>query len=108
MTSSVSVSSSTGPTPICDNTGDCGDIGQGCIGCAVGPNGPCEASYVGCINDTECIDYANCLSECNSDLCFQKCAESFPTGQQLYNDLVVCVICDACENDCGGPGAGCP
>ena len=31
-----------------------------------------------------------------------------PTGEALYLDVALCVICDECPVTCDGPGAGCP
>lgn len=91
----------------CDNSGDCGDGQTGCLGCAV--QGPCAASYDACVSTTECIDYANCAGPCGNDQgCQQKCLNDFPMGAQLYNDLVICAFCNACPNDCGSAGMGCP
>jgi hypothetical protein len=96
---------STGPIQ-CDNTGNCGDTQSGCIGCAV--MGPCAGSYEACGTSTACIDYATCVSNCggNDPACQQQCAQKSPGGEQLYTDLILCVLCDVCSNDC--PGAGCP
>lgn len=103
VSSSIS-SSSSGPSE-CDNSGDCGDGEVGCLGCAV--QGPCADVYNACISDSTCSDYANCAGECGSPSCQQKCAEEFPQGMQLYENLIVCAVCKACPNDCnGGPGCG--
>jgi hypothetical protein len=106
-TGSIDVATSSTGTSFCDNTGNCGDVGQGCISCAV--NGQCSDSYNACIGTQECTDYINCTSNCGGDpMCAQKCALTFPNGAQLYNSLVVCVICNACFNDCQGQQNGCP
>lgn len=97
----------TGPSG-CDNTGNCGDIGIGCIGCAL--EGPCADGYDACMNDMDCTAVIDCFSGCDGgdQACFQTCIDQHPSGFQLYETFVLCVICDACPNDCDGSGSGCP
>ena len=90
----------------CDNQGFCGDSQSGCIGCALA--GPCYPQLEACQINQECLDYVGCVESCQDPGCADQCAATFPTGGQLYNDLVICVICDYCYNDCDGAGSGCP
>ena len=43
---------------------------------------------------------------------FQSCAQceqmNHQAGAMVYNDLVMCVICDECYTTCDGATAGCP
>ena len=107
---SVTTSVSTGPTSVCDNTGNCGDGETGCIGCSLAEDGPCWPAYEACISSDECITYSDCVNNCPPDdpTCYQKCAEIYALGAQQYNELVSCVICGACYNDCDGQASGCP
>lgn len=111
-TTNVTSSVSTGPTPVCDGTGDCGDGATGCIGCSLDPNGgPCWPLYQECFQvSDDCMTYYDCVVSCEGSdpACYDKCAEVFPDGAQLYSQLVICVYCDACYSDCDGPGIGCP
>lgn len=109
-TTSVTSSVTTGPTLFCDNSGECSNGADGCVECAYGPGGPCVGLYDTCISSDECLALLDCFNTCdpNDPDCYQKCADSFPTGAAQYNELVVCVICDACYNDCDGQGSGCP
>lgn len=106
VTSPTSVTTGTGPG--CDAEGFCGDTENGCVSCAVGPGGPCENAYYGCIDTDICIAYADCASMCMDPQCAEKCAATYPEGAQLYNNLVVCVICDVCPVSCDGAISGCP
>jgi hypothetical protein len=108
-TTSVTASVTTGPTPFCDDTGNCGGDGSGgCIDCAIGDGGPCLPAYDTCLNADACLTYIECVQNCFDDECFQKCAEAYPDGAQLYQELVICAVCEACYNDCDGGNAGCP
>ena len=109
-TTSVTSSVTTGPTTFCDDTGQCSNGMDGCAECAYGPGGPCVEPYEVCISSDECLALLDCFQSCdeNDPQCYQKCADSFPSGAEQYNDLVICVICDACYNDCDGQASGCP
>jgi hypothetical protein len=94
------------PPPACDGTGDCGDSSSGCLGCALAD--ACADAYQTCVRDQACIDYSTCLGACQDDVCVEDCAAALPDGAVLYNDLVFCVICEQCYEDCDGAGSGCP
>lgn len=106
-TSITTTTTATGPST-CDNSGNCGDIQSGCVGCAVAGN--CAQAYTDCTDTSECIDYVNCVSNCpNPDaMCQQACQMQYPMGESLYTALVVCVICVECPNDCQAANSGCP
>ncbi|MEO7331923.1 MAG: hypothetical protein ABI193_25325 [Minicystis sp.] len=78
-----------GPAQACGQDADC---------CTPQADGSCGAdSFVGCING------------CASDAaCQMACAQNHQQGAALYQELVICAICDACPIDCDGPGSGCP
>ncbi len=86
----------------CDE-GSCEDCQQ----CALSDE--CADEYDDCSADTECVDFANCVGECGStdQECFEACAASYPNGAAMYNELVICVICDECYDTCDGAGSGC-
>jgi hypothetical protein len=106
VTSSVTTSSvSTGPGT-CDGSGECGGFDSGCVGCAV--LGPCEAQNDACTSSMECVGLFDCFNQCSDEQCYQDCVDENPDGAQLYNELVFCLICEACFDDCEGAAAGCP
>jgi hypothetical protein len=104
-TTSITTTTTTGPST-CDNTGNCGDGQSGCIGCAL--NADCAQTYTDCTDQPDCIDYANCASNCMDPMCQQDCATKHPNGAMLYQSLIVCVLCVACANDCSQIAGGCP
>jgi hypothetical protein len=86
----------------CDE-GSCEDCQQ----CALSDE--CADEYDDCSADNECIDFATCAGECGAtdQECFEECAASYPNGAAMYNELVICVICDECYDTCDGAGSGC-
>ena len=104
-TGSVSVvSGSTSSGMTCD-LGSC----DTCIDCSI--NTTCSASYEACFSDMECLAFVQCVEDCqnqsNPDACYQQCFEVYPTGAQLYQEAVFCIVCDSCFQSCDGAGAGC-
>ncbi|HSN96992.1 MAG TPA: hypothetical protein VLS89_01800 [Candidatus Nanopelagicales bacterium] len=99
----TTTSTSTGtPTGFCDGTGDC----LSCQDCALN-GGPCSTLWNECLGDASCVALLECLGNCFDDACIEECFESYPEAQGLYQQLVVCVICDSCYSDCDGFGGGC-
>lgn len=84
----------------CDE-GSCEDCQQ----CALSDE--CADEYDDCGADAECVEFANCAAECADQACFEACASAYPNGANMYNELVICVICDECYDTCDGAGAGC-
>lgn len=84
----------------CDE-GSCEDCQQ----CALSDE--CADEYDDCGADAECVEFANCAAECTDQACFEECAAAYPSGAQMYNDLVICVICEECYDTCDGAGSGC-
>ena len=88
----------TGPisTSSCDNSGDCST----CSNCAVGST--CADGYKNCVNDDECTAYGDCISQCKNlfGKCAHKCKKNHPDGAKEYAQVVNCVICQECSNDC--------
>jgi hypothetical protein len=101
-TTATSTSSGAG----CDDTGVCGDSTMGCIACAL--EGNCAGQYGDCAADADCIAFSDCAGACADQACYDQCVTDHMTGADIYNTLLVCVICDECYNDCDGPGSGCP
>lgn len=108
VTPTTSTSTSTGPSG-CDSGNpsveNCGDSTSGCIQCAL--EGACIDEFTMCANSQQCIEYVTCIDPCPDTSCTDSCAMSFPSGAQIYNDLVSCAICQECFIDCDGANAGC-
>lgn len=79
--------------------------------------GNCAGPTAACQQSQECNGFIACLEECgnkcgNDDWCFNECAQGpdgtggcvgqYPEGMELYMELVYCVICDECYEDCDG------
>jgi hypothetical protein len=81
---------------------------SGCIGCALAGN--CSGQIATCQGDMDCVAFAQCIGMCaqGDQACFDACSKAHMGGASLYNDLLVCVICQECPVDCDGPGSGCP
>jgi len=75
-----------------------------CANCSL--NGVCAAAADGCFNDQDCMALLDCLNTCVDDVCANACADAHPTGMNLYMNLMVCVLCDACSASCDGPSSG--
>ncbi len=103
-TTTSTTSSSSGSSG-CDGSGTCGDSTSGCIGCALADN--CADEYDFCAATQDCIDFATCASSCADQSCYDDCASTYSYGASIYNDLLVCVICEECYSDCDGAGSGC-
>jgi hypothetical protein len=91
------------PTNDCASCAFAGNCADKVSACGMNPDccdaNPCSAnSFVGCI--TACMQ--------GDTACEMKCQTDHPTGAMLYNDLVVCVICQECPMDCNAAMAGCP
>jgi hypothetical protein len=92
----------------CDGLGGCDFTPGGCGDCAVN-GGVCSTQYANCVNNPDCINYNNCAANCpaGDQVCLDNCATSFPTGAQIFDQLALCIICDACFISCGSDPA-CP
>jgi hypothetical protein len=55
-----------------------------------------------------CSTGQDCTLCSNLNDCYNCANNTYPKGAQLYNDLVTCVICDACYFSCDGANSGCP
>lgn len=63
--------------------------------------------------DPSCANFVACLGNCLSagmdpNGCADACAKEEPGGAALYNDLYVCIYCDACFEDCAGQASMAP
>lgn len=100
--SSSAVSSSGQPSP-CDLTSSC----ETCVNCTV--DMVCPEQWGKCANNQQCLDLMYCLVSChNEQLCIDKCLSAFPGGVDTYNETALCVVCQACANDCEGLTKNCP
>jgi len=81
----------------------------------------CSGALQACGQDPDCCtpqadgscgtdSFVGCIDACaqGDQACFDQCVTDHQTGAGLYNDLVVCAICQECPIDCDGPGSGCP
>jgi len=90
----VSVGSTGSANPGCDGQNDCG----ACASCAFDTT--CEEEADDCFSTPECEEFNDCLDECTDNDCFEPCARRNPEGAQLFVNMLRCVLCDACEEDC--------
>jgi hypothetical protein len=108
VTSGPSVSVSTGSGSFCDtgepSTIDSGEC-QNCVQCAQGD--PCSAVINDCFADPECSSFVDCLNNCGGPDCGNECQMQFPGGVQGYLDILNCLVCDACPNNCDA-ASNCP
>lgn len=97
-----------GGVEMCDALGSCGDFGKGCSGCAV--QGTCEPEYKACFSNSDCPAFNQCMGNCPADdiTCQKKCSESHPVGEQLFNAMVLCIVCTECPISCAPLKAICP
>jgi hypothetical protein len=87
------------PPGSCDNTGTCGDYGSGCIACAEAGN--CAAPLDACSYSDDCREAVMCMEPCGwNQACIDECVAQYPEGAALYDDLVNCILCEECPNDC--------
>lgn len=105
-TTATTTATSTSSGAGCDDSDNCGDSTMGCIACAL--EGNCASQYGDCAADQDCIDFSTCAGACADQACYDQCVTDHPTGADIYNTLLVCVLCDECYNDCDGASAGCP
>jgi len=72
----------------------CGSLSQ-CAAqhdaCTDDPTGDCVLYYSGCANGCAAMDQA----------CYDNCAAANPGGAALYKPWMLCLVCNACSNDCG-------
>jgi hypothetical protein len=73
-------------------------------------NGVCAGVLNACLNNPQCLDYADCINACSSgdQACLDLCAMQLPGGAGIYNALIGCAICNECYVSCDGPSWGCP
>lgn len=86
--------------------------GSGAVNCDTCVNdstyGACAGAYDACGSSQSCIDFYTCYSNCADQACVDNCVNSYPTGAQIYIDLIDCVCSDCaveCVNECGGSGS---
>lgn len=103
----ASTSTSSGP-PTCEESSDsCGrDTNSGCYRCAA--DGPCKEVIAACVNDesdTGCFYLMACIYECSKDAdpaaCEAECRTKYTDGEEAYNAIIRCTICDECAESCG-------
>jgi hypothetical protein len=110
VTSSASVAGTGGGggSAPCDTIDECGDLGKGCVYCAV--SSTCAPQFEACIDDPGCKDYSDCLKACpeNDTACVEGCKQTFPEAPSIYEALLSCVLCQECVVPCGTPSSECP
>lgn len=117
------MSTTTGMMGGCDDTGVCQDADQDttndCISCAFA--GACSDQLQACGVEPDCCtpqadgscgtdSFVGCIGACaqGDQACLDTCVQTYATGAALYNELLICAVCDQCPIDCDGPGSGCP
>jgi MYXO-CTERM domain-containing protein len=70
-----------------------------CFNSSQQPSGACGGAYDACVNNQDCIDFADCITPCSTDACIQTCIDQHPTGTDLYIAIVDCG-CNACSTEC--------
>lgn len=67
-------------------------------------NGPCQAAFNQCFGDFSCEQYSNCIGNCQGNgNCCQSCDSQFPPQVvAAYSNLLACVFCDTCAQQCAG------
>jgi hypothetical protein len=95
-TSGVTSSSSTSVTTGGGN--DCGGGCAECISCAIDTVCAVEADLCG--ESLACLGFWNCSSGCATDGCLSQCADTYPSGVDLFEQAASCVVCSACAGEC--------
>lgn len=95
---STVVTTTTGPGPLCDGTGDC----SSCFDCSV--QSDCALPWATCLQSPGCNAMIDCVNGCFDDpfVCFQGCSVANPGGAQLLENAIVCTFCGECMSDCAG------
>jgi len=88
-------SSSGGGAATCDGPGvTCGD----CSDCTVDRG--CSAEVDACMNDDWCRNLHDCYATCDNQACADGCYYFYGQGQYLYDQAVMCIVCDVCVTSC--------
>ncbi len=107
-----------GPGPGAGGASACSDIAtcqdgdqdpsNDCVSCAV--TSVCSDQYTACTQNADCVAINTCLTNCSVDdpNCPQACAEANAAGIALYQEVILCAVCDTCYDSCDGAMAGCP
>jgi hypothetical protein len=85
---------------LCDSQGLCGDQNTGCVGCAIGAGGPCQASFDACTANNDCFSILLCSLNCVDAGCIADCEAQSPGGAALFDAATSCVFCAECSSDC--------
>ena len=98
----------TGALVGCDETASCGDLGTGCVHCAIGSS--CADEYATCKESPDCVDFGACSGQCDAadTACDQACVDQYPDGAKQYAALVLCAICVECPTSCADLASICP
>ena len=59
----------------------------------------CSSQYQSCGGDQDCVDFSNCLQNCQNQSCVDQCTSAHQQGAQVYSQLIQC-ICMVCSNEC--------
>jgi hypothetical protein len=94
----------TGGAPVqCSDLPDCGNVGSGCVGCAV--DAACANLYTACFESADCVAYDTCFVHCAGEpSCIDDCAKSKveepEMAKVLFERLFDCAICTECRDLC--------
>jgi hypothetical protein len=104
--STMHAGSGGGPMSCGDLT--CGNMNEGCIGCAFA--GPCANQSEACYHDQDCSDYQSCVLDCTKadPACLDACKQQHPTGAEEFEKLYLCAVCGHCANTCPDTSMTCP
>jgi hypothetical protein len=85
----------------CDGLGSC----PACQACAYDAGGGCEGAVEGCIQNPDCVELNDCMTDCVGDDsslfdgCRSECNSAHPRGESDYSAVLDCVV-SVCGSDC--------
>lgn len=83
-----------------------GGSGGSCDSCAnASSEGACAGAFNNCAGSQPCVQFYQCITQCNNQACVNACASQFPTGASLYGAYVDCV-CSVCSTECASACGG--
>ncbi len=81
-----------------------GGGGQTCDQCfqaSTSSGGACIGSVNECLNDQACVDFINCINDCQTQACVDTCVQQNPNGVDGYVAILACVCDTGCNAECG-------
>ena len=60
----------------------------------------CDSDWAVCDANRSCSVLFSCLEECENDVCYETCIETYPNGEENFNNLISCFteFCDSCPD----------